>query len=155
MIFKKKFRFNKKVLLFDDTIWLSLRSVLPAEPEKGYLPTYYFDIIRISDQAVVGRCDLRIGHNTTNYYAGNIGYCVKELFRGNGYALHTCFLLERLARTHGMKKMLITCDPDNLPSKLTCERFGARYIDTVLLPEDNEMYQAGSREKRVYEKILK
>ena len=51
------------------------------------------------------------------------------------------------SRRHGLSVVWITCNPDNWPSRRTCERLGGTLVEIVKLPEDNDMYQAGEREK--------
>ncbi len=151
---KKKFPFDKKVRLYDPEIFLFLRETAEEEEESGFLPTYFFDICSLESCEVLGRCDLRIGDNEATYYAGNIGYRVEEQFRGNHYALKACLLLEMLAKRHGMRRLIITCDPDNIPSRRTCELFGASYLETVRVPESHILYSMGERRKSIYQKIL-
>jgi predicted acetyltransferase len=44
----------------------------------------------------------------------------------------------------------ITCDPDNIASRKTCELAGARLVEIVDLPEDTDMYREGMRQKCRY-----
>ena len=44
-----------------------------------------------------------------------------------------------------MSKLYITCNPDNIPSRKTCEKLGLILEEIVDLPEDNEMYKEGER----------
>ena len=46
--------------------------------------------------------------------------------------------------------MIITCDPDNAASYKTCEYAGGKYIETIDIPEDNEMYAEGKRLVKIY-----
>ena len=48
--------------LKNDEIYLKLTRTCEAEPEKLWLPAYYFDICLL-DGRKIGYCDLRIGHN--------------------------------------------------------------------------------------------
>ena len=61
-----------------------------------------------------------------------------------------CQLLFGLARRHGLSELWITCNPDNIASRKTCERLGAEYVETVSLPRDHVLYQRGEREKCRY-----
>ena len=88
---------------------------------------------------IMGRCDLRVDHNRETYYAGNIGYRVNEPYRGHHYAEKASRLLFELARELGMTYVIITCNPDNLPSRRTCERLGGELLEIAELPEDNMM----------------
>ena len=151
---KKEFSFFGDLKLNDGEIRLALRETAGVDYERGYLPTYYFRICSAVSGEVYGRCDLRIGTNKNVRYAGNIGYAVYEPYRGNKYAYKSCILLFELAKRHGMKKLTITCNPENLPSRRTCELLGARYIETVDLPEDHELFLMGEKKKVVYEVSL-
>lgn len=135
--------------LKDGEIFLQLKSTCEAQPEKQWLPAYYFDICLLNGQ-VVGSCDLRIGHNDKTYVGGNIGYEVAEPYRGYRFAAKACTLLFRLARKHGMDYVIITCVPENTASSRTCLLAGGKYIETVPVPEDNEMYEEGKREVMIY-----
>ena len=46
-----------------------------------------------------------------------------------------------------MPYVIITCNPDNLPSRRTLERLGGDLLEIVDLPPDNDMYQRGERQK--------
>src|SRR5690606_10076894 len=83
-------------------------------------------------------------------YAGHIGYGVEEMFRGNHYAARSVKLLIPHARSHGICPIWITCNPDNYPSRRSCELAGARLVEIVDLPKDNPMYKIGERQKCRY-----
>ena len=130
-------------------IFLKLNETCEAKPEKRWLPAYYFDICLL-DGTSIGGCDLRIGHNDKTYIGGNIGYSVKEEYRGHHYAGKACKLLFEQAKKHGMDYLIITCDPTNTASAKTCEYAGGEYVETAEIPEDNEMYAEGKRQVMVY-----
>ena len=135
--------------LRDGEILLRLDRTCEGMPEKNWVPAYYFDIC-LPDGTATGRCDLRIGHNDRLYIGGNIGYAVDEPRRGHHYAAKACKLLFRQARKHGLDYVIITCDPANRASARTCELAGGRYIETVPVPEDSDMYAKGDREVMIY-----
>lgn len=148
-----------ETVLNDGEIYLRLDRTLAADDELGYVPAYIFTICRCSDDEEVGGCDLRFGHNGTEkvnstYYGGNIGYHVDEPYRGNRYAARACMLLFELAKERGMDHVVITCNPDNLASKRTCEIVGCELKELAILPEHNAMYQSGEREKLIFVKTL-
>lgn len=130
-------------------IELRLTKTCEAQPDKGWVPAYYFNIC-LADDTVIGSCDLRIGHNEKTYYGGNIGYRINEPFRGNNYAAKACFLLLKLARKHDMTYVIITCDPDNIASSKTCLKAGGSLIGIADIPADNEMYAEGKRRVMIY-----
>jgi predicted acetyltransferase len=99
----------------------------------------------------VGRLGFRVGTtHTIERYAGHLGYEVSPAFRGNRLAERSCRLILPLARRHGFHELWITCNPDNWPSRRTCERLGAELIDTVDVPHDNDVFAPGSERKCRY-----
>ena len=99
----------------------------------------------------MGVCDLRIGHNDKLYYGGNIGYRIDEEYRGNHYAGKACLLLFELAQKHGLEYLIITCNPDNYPSRKTCAYAGGKLLEIATLPEGNDMRMRGETEKCIYQ----
>jgi predicted acetyltransferase len=134
--------------LTDGEILLLLCEKSPPDEAKGYVPAYKYVII--SGGRPVGRCDIRIGESEVTRLGGNIGYEVFPEFRGSHYAEKACRLLCRVAKAHGMKRLIITCNPDNLASRKTCENLGARLTHIADLPPHSEMYALGERRKCVY-----
>ena len=130
-------------------ITLRLNKTAEADPAKGWSPYYDFQIC-LPDGTEAGHCNLRLGYNERLYYGGHIGYTVFEPFRGHHYAGKACLLLFELARMHGMEYLYITCTPDNVASRKTCEYVGGRLEAVVDLPPDNDMYLEGERQKCVY-----
>ena len=124
--------------LKDREIQLKLDHTTQGNPERGWVPAYYFNICNNRDD-VMGRCDLRLGYNEKLYYGGHIGYRVEEPYRGHHYAEKACRLLFQLAKKHDMPYLIITCNPDNIPSRRTCERLGGELVEIAELPEDNDM----------------
>ena len=131
--------------LNDGEIYLNLERTAEENIEKGYVPAYYFKITRASDNIVLGFCDLRVGHNDNTYYGGNIGYEVYEEYRGHHYAGKACKLLFNLAKEHKLEYVVITCSPENIASRKTCEFSGCVLEKIVDVPEWHEMYKDGRR----------
>jgi tagatose 1,6-diphosphate aldolase len=63
-------------------------------------------------------------------------------------------LLLPLARRHGLEILWITCDPDNIASRRTCELAGLELVEIVDVPEHMDMYQRGERRKCRYRLYL-
>ena len=135
--------------LRDDEIFLKVNHLTEAQPERKFVPAYHFDICLL-DGTVIGGCDLRIGHSDKLYIGGNIGYHIDEPYRGHHYAAKACRLMFLQARKHRLTYLIITCLPTNKASSRTCELAGGRYLETVAIPEDNEMYAEGKREVMIY-----
>lgn len=135
--------------LKNEELQLVLQRTAEADPEKGLVPAYYFSIC-LADNTPVGECDFRVGENERLYYGGQIGYGIWPPYRGHHYAGKACLLLFELARRHGFTTLRITCNPENIASRKTCEYAGGELEAVVDLPKDNDMYQAGERKKCIY-----
>ena len=123
--------------LSDGVIELVCTAKKPEDPIKNYVPAYHFDIVVGYEH--IGEVNLRIGHTKALYYGGHIGYNVDEKHRGKGYAVRACQLLKNIALKHEVKQLFISNRYDNVASIRVCQKLGAKYIRTVLLPEDHEM----------------
>lgn len=140
--------------LKDSEIFLNLRQTNPGNEEKKSVPAYLFGICDIKTGIQMGEIALRVGYNERIFYGGNIGYGVNPEYRGHHYAAKACIILKNLARKHGMDKLIITCNPDNIASRKTCEATRAEFRCIVDLPESNDMYRDGERQKCIYEIML-
>ncbi|UTR15870.1 GNAT family N-acetyltransferase [Salipaludibacillus sp. LMS25] len=136
-----------------DEIDLHLIKTVPGKKEKNWVPAYHFNISLSGLSKPIGTIDIRIGYNENLYYGGHIGYSVNEEYRGNRYAAKAVLLLKRVAHAHEMEKLFITCNPDNIASRKTCEHIGANLLEVVDVPKDNDMYQRGEKQKCIYEWI--
>ena len=119
---------------------------IPPENDRGYVPAYEFTVRLPENQTPIGRINLRIG-NTEHVvkYGGHIGYGIQEEYRGHHYAAKACHLVKRVALDHGFDTLWITCNPDNQPSRRTCEILGCEFVEIIDLPENNDMHRRGER----------
>ena len=140
--------------LKNNEIQLILEKTADGDEMKNWVPAYHFFICDLNGNRM-GKCDLRIGYNDNLYYGGHIGYSVFPEYRGNHYAGKACLLLFQLAKKHDMKYLYITCNPDNYASRKTCEYAGGKLVETVEVPEGNDMRDRGEFEKCIYEFNLK
>jgi tagatose 1,6-diphosphate aldolase len=126
-----------------------------ADPVKGNVPVYHF-WLRLSPQSrpavpMAGTVSLRVGDSSDlKIYFGQVGYNVFPPARGHHYAERACRLLFPLARHHGLRPLWITTDPDNAPSRRTCERLGGMMIEVVDVPPGHILYARGQRRKCRY-----
>lgn len=139
--------------LADAELTLRLSKTVDPDPLNQRVATYHFEM-QIGE-AIAGAIRFRAQNDfDVETYAGNIGYNVHPAFRGNHLAERACRLLLPLARAHGFTHLWITCDPENIASRRTCERLGAELVDIVALPEHSDMYQDGERLKCRYRLTL-
>ncbi|MDP6127425.1 MAG: GNAT family N-acetyltransferase [Dehalococcoidales bacterium] len=146
-----EFSFNDYKPFSDGELQVVVREKRPADPEKEYEPAYDFDMRLVEGNRLVGRMNLRISNTShITMYAGHIGYGVFPDYRGHHYAARACNLIKPVALDHGLKILWITCNPDNVPSRRTCEILGCEFVEIVDLPEDTSMYRMGERQKCRY-----
>lgn len=145
------FKFKDFDYLTDGVIDLKIKEKVSPNLEKGYVPTYKYIITQHGLDKSIGTINLRVGMSDHLYYVGNIGYGVDEPFRGNHYASRACHLIKDVALAHDMNKVIITCNPDNVPSRKTCEKVGLTLLEIVDIPPHINLYQLGERQKCIYE----
>lgn len=150
----KMFEFKEFDYLTDGEIDLKIEEKIPSNEEKGYVPEYRYRITLHDSDDSIGDIDIRIGYNENTYYGGNIGYRIEENYRGNNYASKACKIIRAVAAAHGMNRFIITCSPENIPSRKTCEKAGLKLKEIADLPSYNEMYKEGKRQECLYEWIL-
>lgn len=128
-----------------------IKTISAEENEVDPIPVYKFEMRIVGKEHKIGRIDFRVG-NTTNLimYAGHFGYDVAQEYRGNRYAAKSCQLLFPLAKKHQINPLWITCNPDNIASRRTCEIAGGKLMEIIELPPDNDQYQKGDRKKCRY-----
>lgn len=141
--------------LCDDEIELRLAEDVPADPARGWLRALCYNIHLPDRPEIIGHINIRLGY-TMNVvrYGGHIGYDVEPDWRGHHYAGKACNILKEVAIRNGMDVIWISCNPDNWPSRKTCEWIGATLVEIVDLPPDNDQYLEGERQKCRYRWIL-
>jgi tagatose 1,6-diphosphate aldolase len=135
--------------LADRELELHLTERTLGDPARHWVPAYRFEM-RVGGRKA-GSISLRVGSNAyLELYAGHIGYGVEYEFRGRRFAARSCRLLFDLARVHGLTTLWITCNPENVASRRTCELVGGELVDIVDLPPETDMYKEGERQKCRY-----
>ncbi len=131
MVETSKFIFFEPGDLIDDDLELRLTKTLQANESENHVPEYGFHMFKTGTNNFMGNIGLRIILNDRlKKYGGNVNYNVEEKHRGNRYASRSCKLLFPLARKHELCELLVTCAPDNIGSKKTCEAIGGKLIET-------------------------
>ena len=96
---------------------LNKRSCEDTVP-KGLVPSSTYLAVREKDNYIVGMIDIR--HYLNEYLTqvgGNIGYGVRKTERNKGYAKQMLKLALEKCKELKIKKVLITCDEDNIASE--------------------------------------
>ena len=136
--------------LIDGDLMLRLKEILPELPDNKQVLTYKFLMISIEKQ-VMGGINLRIGStDDLVFYRGHVGFTVLPEFQGKHYEARSLKLVLPVAGQLGINPVWITCNPDNIASRRTCQFAGAEFIDIVRLPPKHYLYKRGEREKCRY-----
>lgn len=125
---------------------LLFRKVVETDSTRGLVPFYHFEILKINGE-VVGHINFKNGETEhVLQYAGHVGYEIKEPYRGNGYAYFACLALKPFLKRK-YDQIILTSDPQNFSSIRTIEKLGAKFINEVVVPQNDPAYGSGSRNK--------
>ncbi len=92
-----------------------------------------FLAIREEDNKLIGMINIRHALNEYLYnYGGHIGYSVIKNQRRKGYATEMLKISLEECMTLGIKKVLLTCDADNIASSKTIKSCGGILENEVL-----------------------
>jgi len=105
---------------------------------EGWVPasTYWL----ISRGRLVGTCHLR--HQLNNFlknFGGHIGYSVRPSERRKGYATKMLSLVLEKANVLGIKRVLVTCDDNNIASARVIEKNGGKLADKIKQESSKEL----------------
>ena len=128
------------------------RRIYYEDPEEslGFGEVRDYRITLAGRRFEIGQVSLRLGEGTGIYYFGHIGYHIDPPWRGHHYAERAVRLLVESSHLGGKESLVITADPDNVPSRKTCLRLGCREERTVRVPEPLQKQWKLSREKVRY-----
>lgn len=122
------FKFKEFNNLCNDEIKLILKSKDEPDVEKGYAPRYGFSIIHIKDNEDIGVVYFSVDSSRRQYIYGHLSYGVSPVYAGHNYAMKACKLVKDVALEHGFKRLFIGSGFDNIASRKTIEKLGARPI---------------------------
>ena len=120
----------------DGVIDLIPMHIDPPAKELEFGHEQIWRITRHNTRQEIGQISYRTGESRGVYYYGHIGYHIDPPWRGHHLAWRACRLLQGEILLSGKSSVVITCDPDNIASRKTCERLGCLYESTVPVPED-------------------
>lgn len=122
-------------------IWfeeLKKRSCEDTVP-KGLVPSSTYLGVREKDNYIVGMIDIR--HYLNEYLTqvgGHIGYGVRKTERNKGYAKQMLKLALEKCKELKIKKVLITCDEDNIASEKVILSANAKLEDIRNVDGENK-----------------
>lgn len=106
---------------------------------KGLVPSSTYLGVREKDNYIVGMIDIR--HYLNEYLTqvgGNIGYSVRKSERNKGYAKQMLKLALEKCKELKIKKVLITCNKDNIASEKVILSANAKFEDIRNVDGENK-----------------
>ena len=121
----------------------------PAERELGFGREWVWRITRHGSRREIGQISYRSGESAALYYFGHIGYHIDPAWQGNHYAARACRMIRDQIRRSGKSSVIITCDPDNIASRKTCEALNCLWESEVAVDRDlQRKYEISARKER-------
>ena len=124
---------------FDDFFVIMRERETDKVREKGLVPATLYFLVDEKNK-ICGALDIR--HELNEYlekFGGHIGYGIAPSERKKGYGKIQLKLALEKAKKIGLKKVLITCDDNNIGSAKTIEACGGIYNDTLADAEANRI----------------
>ena len=128
-------RFSSIEIWFEELKKRSCEDTVP----KGLVPSSTYLAVREKDNYIVGMIDIR--HYLNEYLTqvgGNIGYGVRKTERNKGYAKQMLKLALEKCKDLKIKKVLITCDEDNIASEKVILSANAKLEDIRNVDGENK-----------------
>ncbi|AVQ25951.1 GNAT family N-acetyltransferase [Fusobacterium periodonticum] len=128
-------RFSSIEIWFEELKKRSCEDTVP----KGLVPSSTYLGVREKDNYIVGMIDIR--HYLNEYLTqvgGHIGYGVRKTERNKGYAKQMLKLALEKCKELKIKKVLITCDEDNIASEKVILSANAKLEDIRNIDGENK-----------------
>ena len=92
------------------------------------VPAETFFLIRENDNKIIGMTNIRFELNENlRKYGGHIGYSIRPTERRKGYNKINLYLGLLESQKRGLKRVMLSCDKDNLGSSRTMLAFNAEF----------------------------
>lgn len=104
---------------------------------EGWVPSYTFLAIRISDNKIIGMIDIR--HRLTEsllQFSGHIGFSVRKSERQKGYAKEMLRMALGVCKDINIDRVLVTCYKENIASANTILSNGG-YLENEVVEGDH------------------
>ena len=128
-------RFSSIEIWFEELKKRSCEDTVP----KGLVPSSTYLAVREKDNYIVGMIDIR--HYLNEYLTqvgGHIGYGVRKTERNKGYAKQMLKLALEKCKELKIKRVLITCDEDNIASEKVILSANAKLEDIRNIDGENK-----------------
>ena len=114
------------------------------------LPQYCYQIML--GRKPIGKISLRLGINEDVAITGHVGYEIENSYQGHNYAFYALLMMKTLAKAHGYRYILLTCEVDNEQSIHTILKAGGRLLERdIYVPANHIYYVLGKKKMNRYE----
>ena len=101
-----------------------------------------------ADGTKVGHINFKVGDtNHIRQCVGHIGYEISPEHRGNSYSYFACNAIRPFIKIF-YGKVILTCDPENIPSIKIIEKLNGKFLNEIIVPKHDPFYRIGFRKKR-------
>lgn len=118
---------------------------------NNWVPATTFFAVRKNDLKIVGMIDIR--HNLKNdflaQYGGHIGFSVRPGERKKGYGTEILKIGIEYAKFLGIRKLMLGCFSDNLPSIKAIEKCGGKLTETKIFSDNQLLIISDAKNKIV------
>ena len=108
----------------------------------------------VHDGEYIGQTSIRPQLDTPYLltYGGHIGYSIRPARRGRGYGKAILALTLGVSREIGLRRVLVTCDSDNIGSRKIIEHNGGQFESAMVMPSQT-LRAEGRQSVRCIEKL--
>ena len=109
------------------------------QPTEERVPGETFFLVRESDNKIVGMVNIRWTLNKRlRESGGHIGYGIRPTERRKGYNKINLYLALEYCQNHGIDRVMLTCDKENVASSKTMLALGAKFEKEQIYDGDLE-----------------
>lgn len=127
----------------DYSLWVKIiKNNWNSPISNGLVPAHTYFFIRKNDNKIIGMIDIRLYLNDyLEKFGGHIGYSIRPTERTKGYSKINLYLALKDCKSFGLKKVLITCNRNNIASARTIKALGGALSDEIFDEEMNMTVQ--------------
>ena len=118
--------------------------------ERDIKQLFFYDVVSLESEEIVGYCYLIIGGDKVILYMGNVSYYIEEKHRNKGYATKTLMCLINIARIKGMQFIDISILHDNIASLNVAKKAGAYFLKQLKAEEIDQFCSDNDFVRDVY-----
>ena len=134
-------------------IKLAFKKKVNVVPGGELAPFYHFEILDTVG-TIVGHINFKVGDTShIKQCVGHIGYEILPEHRGNSYSYFACHAIKPFVQEF-YNTVILTCDPENIASIKIIKKLNGKFLNEIIVPENDPSYRGSFSKKRRYEWAL-